>query len=145
MRARVRLTRLATGLRPSRKRPRRVLVQKCLKPRKSNVSGLPTPAMAAVRHREPAKLHEAGLLRMEAETKPGQPLSDVAEASLRIPLVLEPDDDIVSITNDHRFAIRDSPTPFLVKPQVEHVMQEHVRQHGGNNCPLRRAHARVSP
>ena len=93
------------------------------------------PALAPVQIREPAKLHEAGLVLVEAETEPGQPLPNVAEVPLRIPLVLEPDNDIVSVTDDDRFAIRDVRAPFLVEPQVEHVMQEHVRQDGGDYCP----------
>ena len=78
------------------------------------------PALAPVQIREPAKLHEAGLVLVEAETEPGQPLPNVAEVPLRIPLVLEPDNDIVSVTDDDRFAIRDVRAPFLVEPQVEH-------------------------
>ena len=103
------------------------------------------PALAPVQIREPAKLHEAGLVLVEAETEPGQPLPNVAEVPLRIPLVLEPDNDIVSVTDDDRFAIRDVRAPFLVEPHVEHVMQEHVRQDGGDYCPLRRAHTRICP
>ena len=83
------------------------------------------------------------MILVEAETEPGQPLPNVAEVPLRIPLVLEPDNDIVSVTDDDRFAIRDVRAPFLVEPQVEHVMQEHVRQDGGDYCPLRRAHTRI--
>ena len=61
------------------------------------------PALAPVQQREPAKLHEAGLVRVQAQTEPGQPLPNVAQVSLRIPLVLEPDNDIVSVANDDRF------------------------------------------
>ena len=77
-----------------------------MRPRKSKVSGLPTPALAPVQIREPAKLHEAGLVLVEAETEPGQPLPNVAEVPLRIPLVLEPDNDIVGVTDDDRFPLR---------------------------------------
>ena len=69
------------------------------------------PALATVHHREPAKLHEAGLVLVEAETEPGQPLPNVAEVPLRIPLVLEPDNDIVSVTDDDRFATLALPWP----------------------------------
>ena len=92
MRARVLLTRLATGLRQAERG-----------------SPLAHPALATVLHREPAKLHEAGLVLVEAETEPGQPLPNVAKVPLRIPLVLEPDNDIVGVTDDDRFAIRDPP------------------------------------
>ena len=34
------------------------------------------PALAAAHHREPAKLHEAGLVLVEAETETGQPFPD---------------------------------------------------------------------
>ena len=94
---------------------------------------LARPALASVQNREPAKLHETGLVRVKAEAESGQPLSDVAEVPLRIPLILEPDNDIVSVTNDDRFAIRDIRAPSLMEPQVEHVMQEHIRQHGRNH------------
>ena len=63
------------------------------------------PALATVHHREPAELHEAGLVPVKTETEPGQPLPNVAEVPLRIPLVLEPDNDIVGVTDDDRFAI----------------------------------------
>ena len=145
MRARVLLTRLATGLRTKPKassQGRRAIVREA---QKVESLRLAHPALAPVQIREPAKLHEAGLVLVEAETESGQPLPNVAEVPLRIPLVLEPDNDIVSVTDDDRFAIRDVRAPFLVEPQVEHVMQEHVRQDGGDYCPLRRAHTRTRP
>ena len=39
------------------------------------------PALVTVLHREPAKLHEAGLVLVEAKTEPGQPLPNVAEVA----------------------------------------------------------------
>ena len=92
------------------------------------------PALAPVQIREPAKLHEAGLVPVKTETEPAQPLPNVAEVPLRIPLVLEPDNDIVGVTDDDRFAIRDVRAPFLAEPQVEHIVQEHVRQDGGDDA-----------
>ena len=74
------------------------------------------PALATVHHREPAKFHEVGLVLVEAETEPGQPLPNVAEVPLRIPLVLEPDNDIVGVTDDDRFAIRVNGGAKLVPP-----------------------------
>ena len=105
-----------------------------MKPRKSKVSGLPTPRWRRFFTANRPKLHEAGLVLVEAETEPGQPLPNVAEIPLRIPLVLEPDNDIVGVTDDDRFAIRGVRAPFLVEPQVEYVVQEHVRQDGGNDA-----------
>lgn len=95
MRARVLLTRFATGLRPSRKRPRRVFVQQCVKPGKSNVSGLPAPRPRRfnIANRPNSTRRVLSGWRLEAEG--GQPLSSVAKESLRIPLVLEADHDIV--------------------------------------------------
>ena len=49
------------------------------------------PALAPVHFSEPAKLQEVGLIPVKAGTKPGQPPPNVAEVSLRVPLVLEPD------------------------------------------------------
>ena len=56
------------------------------------------PALAAVHHREPAKLHEAGLVGVEAETETSQPFPEIAEVLLRIPLMLKSNNEIVGIT-----------------------------------------------
>ena len=72
---------------------------------------------------------------MNTGSEPGQPLLYVAQVALRIPLVLEPDHNIVGIADDDRFACRDTRAPFPVEPQVEDVVQEHVRQDGGNDAP----------
>ena len=70
MRARVLLTRLATGLRPSRKRPRRVIHRAVMREAQEVESlRLAHPALATVHYREPAKLHEAGLVPVKAETE----------------------------------------------------------------------------
>jgi len=45
---------------------------------------LARPAPASVHNREPPELNEAGLVRVEAETEPGQPLPHVAEIA-RLP------------------------------------------------------------
>ena len=81
---------------------------------------------------------------MEAETEAIQPLPNVAEVLLRIPLVLEPDHNIVRIPDDDRFALRDIWAPFLVEPQIEHVVQEHVRQSRGHHSPYARGNFRRS-
>ena len=94
----------------------------------------PRPAPASVHDCEPTELNEAGFVRVEAEAEGGQPLPNVAKVLLRIPLVLEPDHNIVGVTDDGRFAVRGIRAPFLVEPQVERVMQEHVRQDGGSSC-----------
>ena len=84
------------------------------------------PTLPSVHAREPPELHEAGLVRVEAE--PGQPLPNVAEVLLRIPLVLEPDNEVVCIADDNRFAVRDVRALCLVEPQIDHIVQEHIRQ-----------------
>ena len=106
MRARVLLTRFATGLRPSRKRPRRVFVQQCVKPGKSNVSGLPAPRPRRFNIANPPNSTRRVLSGWRLEAEGGQPLSSVANVSLRTPLVPEADHDIVGVTGDDRFAVR---------------------------------------
>lgn len=65
---------------------------------------LARPALASLHCCEPPELHEAGLVRVETETESGQPLPEVAEVLLRIPLMLEPDYDIVGVADDDRYA-----------------------------------------
>ena len=103
------------------------------------------PATATVRSREPSELHEAGLVRVEAEAEAVQPFPNVAETSLRIPLALKPDHDIVRMADNDRFTLRDIPAPLPVEPQIEHAVQEDVRQGRGDHVPLRRSHPRVRP
>ena len=74
IRARVLLTRLATGLQPSRKRPRRVVVQQCDEAQEVECFRLAHPALASVQHSEPAKFHEASFVLVKAKPEPGQPL-----------------------------------------------------------------------
>ncbi len=56
---------------------------------------LARPAIPSVHDCEPPELREASLVGVKAETESRQPLPNVAEVSLRIPLVLEPDHNII--------------------------------------------------
>jgi len=51
-----------------------VFAQICVKPRKSNVSGLPSSRRARFAVGKPTKLNEAGFLRVQGQAKPGHTL-----------------------------------------------------------------------
>ena len=53
-------------IRRTQKRPSLILAQMCVKPRKSNVSGLPSPR-AATRGREATELDQARLVRVQLQ------------------------------------------------------------------------------
>ena len=136
MRARVLLTRF--GTKPKASSPgRRAIMREA---QEVECFRLAHPALSSVHACEPPELHEAGLVRVEAEPKPGQPFPHVAEVPLRIPLVLEPDHNIVCIADDDRFAFRDTQAPFPVEASScstrasQRSIQRAVAAGGGADC-----------
>ena len=87
-------------MRLSQKRPSLVFPQKCVKPRKSNVSGLPRPRAAPVLGGVAPELDEAGLVGMQFQVELREPLTKVAEELLGIDLMLEPDHKVISKPHD---------------------------------------------
>jgi hypothetical protein len=63
-------------------------------------------------------------------------LAEIGEELLRIGLVLEPGDEIISEPYDDHVAVG-VPTPPLPDPLVEHVVEIHVGKQRRDRCPLR--------
>ena len=58
----------------------------------------PLPALPTIGRCKPTELHQPGLVGVQLEPERGQPLSQVPDKPLRIPLVLEPEDKIIRIS-----------------------------------------------
>jgi hypothetical protein len=67
-----------------------------VKPRKSKVSGLPSPHRA--RRSEAAEREQAGLVRMQRQRKLLQPLAHAVPEATGIGLTLEADHDVIRIS-----------------------------------------------
>ena len=76
-------------MRRTQKRPSLILAQMCVKPRKSNVSGLPSPRARRSRGGEPPELDQPRLVRMQLQPELREPLTKLGEEPLRIVLMLE--------------------------------------------------------
>ena len=88
----------------------------------------PFPPCPAVRHREFAELNETGLVRVQLEREVGQPVLQIAQEPFCIPLVLEPDNEIIGVTHDDRLATGDPGAPLPLEPEVKDEVQVDVRQ-----------------
>ena len=71
------------------------------------------------------ELDEAGLVGLQLQTELDESLAQVGEEPLRISVMLEPGDEIVSEAHDDDVAAG-LPTSPLPGPPVEHVVQVHV-------------------
>src|SRR6267378_8177451 len=97
----------------------------CVKPKKSNVSGLPKPRFprrsAAYRPNSISRV----LSGWEFQPKLREPLTKLHQEPLRVLLILEPDDEVVRPAHDDHISTR-VPTPPPLGPQVEDVVQVNV-------------------
>ena len=108
----------------------------CVKPKKSNVSGLPRPRCCSVLGGEPAELDEPRLVGMQLQVELRESLAKVAEELLCITLMLEPDDEVIrEARDDHVTACVASPP--LPDPPVQDVMEVHVGEQRRSRCSLR--------
>jgi len=105
---------------------------------------LPLFAFSSIRRREASELDQPRLLRMDLQTKLGQPLPKISQEPLCFRLVLKTGDEIVGVANDDDIAPRDFLPPDL-HPQVEDIVQIHVGEQRRNHCPLWRTHRRLRP
>ena len=96
------------------------------------------PALPPVRFREPAELYKTGLLRVQLQPERCQPLPHRLHEPLRIPAVLEPQDEVIGIAHDVRLAPDLPRSPLAREPVVEYMVQVHVRQQRRYHRPLRR-------
>ena len=135
--------RFAIVIRRTQNRPLPALAQMCVKPRKSNVSGLPRPR-AAGRWRHAARTRSAASCPGAAPTRTSRTARVARPGTAAHPPRAETHDEVVRETHDDHITVR-VVTPPPVGPQVEHVMQVHVRQQRRHRCPLRRTLLTLRP
>src|SRR4249920_2119024 len=82
-----------------------------------------------------AKLHQAGLLRMQRQTVLRKPLRQNFEYSLRILFVLEAQQPIIGIADLERFASQ-ARLDLCLEPHIQHVVKIDVGQQWADNLPL---------
>jgi hypothetical protein len=120
--------------RKSRNLPRRDRPQIWVKPRKSNVSGLPSPARS---RSSAAELDQTGLVRMQGQRKLRQPIPQLRLKPLGIGLVFKAGDDVIGIARQDDVPLGMVASPPR-SPRIEDVVQVDVRQQGRGNAALRR-------
>ncbi len=81
--------------------------------------------MSASFRRKAAKLDQAGLVRVERQRELLEPLAHIVPEAPGVSLVLEADDNVISIAHEDHVARGLVPSPAL-GPEVEHVMQVDV-------------------
>lgn len=114
-----------------------VLTQMCVNPRNPNIPGLPAPRLRRVQSALRGELDQPGLVRVQFQPEPREPLAKLGQERPRILLLLDADDDLVREThNDHITASRLPPPP--ISPPIQDIVQVNVRQQRGQRCPLRR-------
>ena len=112
--------RFAIVIRRTQNRPVLVFPHMCVKPRKSNVSGFPTPRSPAP-GRHAARTRSAGSCRVQLQPELREPLAQIGQEPLGIVVMLEADDEVVGETHDDHITVRVA-TPPPVGPQVQHVV-----------------------
>ena len=130
--------RFESVMRLSLNRPFLVFAQMCVKPRNSNVSGLPRPRASPVLGGEPPELDQPRLLGVQLQAELREPCAKIGQEPLGVIPVLEAHHEVVGEAHDDHVTAR-VPTPPLVGPQVEDVVQVDVRKQRRNRRPLRSA------
>ena len=128
--------RFESVLRRIQNRPLLEAAQMCVNPRNANVSGFPSPRAARLR----AACRPNSISRVLPGCSSSPNFANLPRSSCQEPLsvvtVLEPDDEVVSEPHDDHITAR-MPLPPPVGPQVQDVVQVHVREQRRNRCPLR--------
>jgi hypothetical protein len=104
--------------------PRLLRSQMKVKPRKLKVSGS-EPVMSSSFCGKAAELDQAGLVRIERQRELLEPLAHIVPEAPGVRLVLEADDNVISIPHEDHVARGLVPSPAR-GPEVEHVMQVDV-------------------
>src|SRR5438477_156212 len=109
-------------LRPMTNEPHlRDRVQKCWKPRKSKVSGFPSPSFSRC-----LAAWQPGLRRVQRQFERAHSFLQVVQESLRLMLMLKADNGVIRIADGNHVAGRVS-APAM-GPEIEHVVQVDVRK-----------------
>ena len=116
----------------------------CVRPRNSNASGLPKPPLCSSLGREAPELDQPRFLVVQPQPELREPLAKLGEEPLGVVPMLEAHHSVVSEPHSDDIAARLA-TPPLVDPQVEDVMQVHVRKQRRDRRPLRRSLQRLRP
>jgi len=82
----------------------------------------------------PPELDQPGLIRVQFQPEPGEPAAQLFPEPLGVVPVLEPDDEVVRESHDDHITVRE-PAPPPAGPQVQDVVQVHVREQRRNRCP----------
>jgi hypothetical protein len=85
------------------------------------------PTLLPIYLREPTKLDQSRLLRMEFQREARQPFPKLSQKPLSVFTLLKADHQIVIVTDNHHLSVRRLPAPCL-NPKVEHIVQIHVCQ-----------------
>ena len=98
----------------------------CVKPKKIERLGLPRTAPFTVLGSKAAEFHQARLFGVQFKMEPPESLPQFRQESLGILAVLESCRDVIGKAHDDHFTAS-MPLPPLADPEIEHVVQIHVR------------------
>ena len=106
--------------------PFRVFPQLCVKPRKLNVAGLPSPRVPPISLRIAAELDDPRFVGMQIQPELREALAQFCQKLLCLRTILKADDEVIRETDDDDIAVRPLLSPSL-GPKVEHIMKIEVR------------------
>src|ERR1700729_1522776 len=95
------------------------------------------PARFSTLSGEPPKLDQPRLLLVQPQAELREPLAQRSPEPLGVTTMLKAHHEVIRITHDDHLAPCPAATP-LVDPEIEDVVQVHVRQERRNGRPLRR-------
>jgi len=91
-----------------------------------------------------AEINEPRLFGMQLQGELVQPLSEVLKETLRVPLLLEPHDTVVRVSDDHHIAASVL-LPPPVGPKVESIVEVDIPEQGRDRSALWRTLLRLLP
>jgi hypothetical protein len=100
-------------------------VQKWVKPKKSNVSGFPSPRLS--RCLAATEADQSGLVRVQCQFERAHSFVQILQKGFCLMLVLKTDDHIIGKAHDDHIAGRFGLTPFM-DPKIVRVVQVDVRK-----------------
>jgi hypothetical protein len=91
-----------------------------------------------------AKLDQARLVWMEGKTEAFETFPEVSKESFRLLLILESQDEVVSLAHDDNVTACVAASPLLC-PQVQDIAKTHIGKQRRNHRPLRCTHRGLGP